>query len=166
MYKLIIDFDGTLSKGDSLIKSLQTLNVQKKILIFLLLVLRGRIYVKKYLWRNNFMDLRIEFNPTLLELAVSRKAFIVSGALDQYLKRVLLGIIPERRAFGTSIINLTGRNKMNFLVKKFGYKKFDYVGDSLTDIHVWKSARYAYTVKRLWLYKFFVPNLMCANEIK
>lgn len=162
---LVIDFDKTLFKGDSLIKSFLAFNVKKKILISLLLMIHGKVYLKKYLWQNNFMILKIEFNSDLLQLAVSKKAFIVSGALDQYVKSVLLDFIPQKKIFGTKRINLTGSNKMKFLVKKFGYKKFDYIGDSFSDIHVWKAARNSYTVKRLRLYRLFVPNLKSANDL-
>ena len=165
MCKLIFDFDNTLISDDSLAKSFQSLNLRNKILILLLLSMRGKVYIKNYLWQNGYMKLNIKFNSNFLKLAVSRKAFIVSGSLDPFVKSVLLGIIPKKRIFGTKKINLTGRNKMKFLVKKFGHKKFDYIGDSFSDIHIWKAARNAYTVKRVGLYKLFVPHIRHINEL-
>lgn len=162
---LIIDFDNTLVSEDTLTKSFLTLKLSKKVLILLLFLTHGKVYIKNYLWHNDLMNLNIQFNSYLLKLALRKKGFIVSGSLDIYIKRVLLSVIPNERIFGTKKVNLTGRNKMRFLVKKFGYKKFDYIGDSFSDIKIWKSSNQCYTVRRLWLYKFFVPNLKHINEI-
>lgn len=165
MPKLIFDFDNTLAVEDTLIKSFLTLKLSKKVLIFLLFLIHGKVYVKHYLWHNNLMNLHIKFNSNLLKLALRKKGFIVTGSFDPYVKWALSGLIPKERIFGTKKANLTGRNKMRFLVKKFGYKKFDYIGDSFSDIKIWKSSNQCYTVRRLWLYKFFVPNLKHINEI-
>lgn len=166
MTPLIIDFDKTLIKGDSLLKSYLRLDLKKKILLVYFFFKRGKVDLKKYLWKNNLMTSNLEFNSNILQLAVIRKAFIVSGSIDQYVKKVLCDFVPPNRIFGTKYLNLTGNNKKKFLIKKFGYKKFDYIGDSFSDICVWNAARKAYTVKRLWLYKFFVPYLKHVDEIK
>lgn len=166
MSKLIFDFDNTLVAVDTLTKSFLSLKISKKILILFLFLIHGKVYIKNYLWHNNLMNLNIKFNQNLLKLALHRKAYVVSGSFDPYVKRVLLGVIPKMRIFGTKKkVNLTGLNKMRFLVKKFGYKKFDYIGDSFSDIHIWKAAKHSYTVRRLWIYRIFVPNLKHINEI-
>ena len=166
MAPLIIDFDKTLIKDDSLFKSYLRLELKKKLLLLFFIIKNGKVDLKKYLWKNNLMTLNVEFNSNLLDLAVTRKAYIVSGSIDQYLKQLLYDFVPTNRIFGTKKLNLIGSNKKNFLVKKFGYKKFDYIGDSFSDICVWKAARKAYAVKRVWLYKFFVPSLKHVDEIK
>ena len=165
MCKLVFDFDKTLSRDDSLIKSLRALSVSKKIYAIFLLALYGRLSLKRYLFYNNLMLSEVVYNSKLLELVISRNGVIVSGSLDKYLKRLLSKIIPEERIFGTTKINLIGRNKKKFLEDKYGYKKFDYIGDSFSDIHVWKASRNSYTVKRLRLYRLFVPNLKSANDL-
>ena len=165
MCKLVVDFDKTLSRDDSLIKSLRALSVSKKIYAIFLMALCGRLSLKRYLFYNNLMVSEVVYNSKLLELVISRNGVIVSGSLDKYLKRLLSKIIPEERIFGTTKINLTGRNKKKFLEDKYGYKKFDYIGDSFSDIYVWKAARNSYTVKRLRLYRVFVPNLKSANDL-
>ena len=42
--------------------------------------------------------------------------------------------------------NLSGKGKARFLVKKYGHKNFDYLGDSRRDIPTWRHARKAITV--------------------
>lgn len=166
MCALVFDFDKTLIKEDSLFKSILILGIRQKVLIFLMLVFYGKVYLKKYLWKNNFMNFNLELNSNFLKLAYARDAYIVSGALDQFVKQALFRHLPQNRIFGTKNHNLVGGNKKKFLVKKFGYKNFDYIGDSFSDICIWRSARKSYTVKRLWLYKFFVPNLKHVDEFK
>lgn len=162
---IVIDFDKTLSRDDSLIKSLRALSPTKKMYAFFLMVLCGRLSLKRYLFLNNLMVSEVVYNRKILKLAISRNAVIVSGSLDKYLKRLLSKIIPEERIFGTTKINLIGRNKKKFLEDKYGYKNFDYIGDSFSDIHVWKAARKSYTVKRLRLYRLFVPHLKSTNDL-
>ena len=43
-------------------------------------------------------------------------------------------------------LNLTGVNKAKKLVKIFGFKKFDYVGNSFDDLVVWHNSQNAIVV--------------------
>jgi len=45
-------------------------------------------------------------------------------------------------------INLKGEAKANLLTEKFGEKGFDYIGDSMADVPVWRIARRAICVAR------------------
>ena len=115
MCVLIIDFDKTLSSDDSLIKSFKALSALKKIHVIFLAAILGKVSLKKYLFHNNLMTINISYNMKILKLAISRNAVIVSGSYDKYLKKLLSKIIPEERIFGTTKINLIGRNKKKFL---------------------------------------------------
>lgn len=164
---LIVDFDNTLIFGDSLIMSIKCLSLLQIIkIISSIKDIKSKVDFKKYLFNKNLMVKHVSFNNTILDFVISRNAYIVTGAIDQYVKLLLCDFVSPNRIFGTKDFNLTGNNKKEFLVKKFGYKKFDYIGDSFSDICVWKAARKAYTVKRYWIYKFFVPYLMHIDEIK
>ena len=46
----------------------------------------------------------------------------------------------------TENLNLIGESKANYLKKRFGFKKFDYIGDSIVDLHIWKIANKAIIV--------------------
>ncbi len=48
--------------------------------------------------------------------------------------------------YGTEEINLKGENKLKILIKEFGESKFDYIGNSHSDLKIIASARYAYLV--------------------
>ena len=89
----------------------------------------------------------------------------LSASYDSYLKKALKKIIKKDKIIGSSSFILKGEKKSIFLINKYGYKNFDYIGDSISDIHVWKAARNAYTVKRLGLYKLFVPHLKHIDEL-
>ena len=166
MFKLVFDFDKTLIKEDSLIFSFMNLSFSFKIYIFFYLVIYGKVKLKKYLYNTNLMNFDLTLNKYLFNLLIEKNGIVVSGAYESFLKDFFSNTVKEKiEIFGTKKTNLTGRNKMNFLVKKFGYQKFDYIGDSFSDICIWKAANCSYSVRRVWLYRFFVPNLKHINEI-
>ena len=43
-------------------------------------------------------------------------------------------------------LNLKGHAKAKFLTTRFGIKNYDYMGDSLSDLPIWKNANKAITV--------------------
>tara|TARA_Y100000768_G_scaffold382146_1_gene361985 strand:+ start:31 stop:1350 length:1320 start_codon:yes stop_codon:yes gene_type:complete len=83
----------------------------------------------------------------LSEKSKGRKIILCSGANVETLKKIsdYLKIFDE--VYGSNEkINLTGNNKATFLVNKFGYKKYDYIGDNKKDIPVWDNSENIYTV--------------------
>ena len=163
---LVIDFDKTLSEDDLLIKSFFALTLAKKIYVIIFILTRGRLFLKKYFFYNNLMTQKVNFNKEIIKLAISHNAFIVSGSLDVFLKKLLKDMIPKNKIFGSQETNLTGKQKRKFLIAKFGYKKFNYIGDSFSDISVWRESYQPYTVRRLFIYRLFISNLKHINEIK
>lgn len=76
-----------------------------------------------------------------------REIVLCSGAS----KEIVEIIFNEYKFFSewyssTSFCNLTGENKAKFLVSKYGFNGFDYAGNSLDDIYVWKAARHCIIV--------------------
>jgi len=55
-------------------------------------------------------------------------------------------------------INLTGKNKADFLIQRLGWKKFDYIGDSYADFFVWASARKAILNNPSFLMKYLASK--------
>ena len=43
-------------------------------------------------------------------------------------------------------INLKGKVKAEFLNSRYGFKNYEYIGDSLDDLYVWKNANKAITI--------------------
>ena len=60
--------------------------------------------------------------------------FSIANSISSY-----LGFFDEVIA-SDGLKNLEGKIKARILTARFGKKKFDYVGNSATDIHVWKCA--------------------------
>ena len=166
---MIIDFDNTLITCDSLFSSIFTLICKRRFFYlfncFIVLIFKGKLDLKKYLFFNNLMTYKFSFNQKVINVFESNESMIVSASYDSYLKKALKKIIKKDKIIGSSSFILKGEKKSIFLINKYGYKNFDYIGDSISDIHVWKAARNAYTVKRLGLYKLFVPHLKHIDEL-
>jgi 4-hydroxybenzoate polyprenyltransferase len=76
-----------------------------------------------------------------------RAVVLVTGAPE----RVALEIAHQLGGFDDVIatregVNLTGERKASAIVDRFGRAGFDYIGDSPTDLPVWKAARIAIAV--------------------
>ena len=79
------------------------------------------------------------------EKAHGRKILLVTAA-DQNIATAMqarLGLFDETLASDGGN-NLAGKAKAEGLVKRFGEKGFDYIGDSAADFPVWKAARLAH----------------------
>ncbi len=76
------------------------------------------------------------------EAARGRPVFLVTGAPAAYADAVArhLGLFAGVFA-SSSTVNLTGSNKARRLIDEFGYKTFDYIGDSFRDVAIWRVAR-------------------------
>jgi 4-hydroxybenzoate polyprenyltransferase len=76
-----------------------------------------------------------------------RKLILVTGCHHILARKIShhLGLFDE--VFATSgSVNLVGEAKADFLVQRFGERGFDYVGNSRTDLEVWKHAGQAWVV--------------------
>lgn len=162
---LIIDFDKTLIDNDSLYDSIFRLKITTLFKVFVIFLFKGKLALKIFLYKNNLMKYPTYFNHEILIALKANNSFVASASYEPYLKTVLLNVLDQKKIYGSVLYNLKGKRKADFLVNKFGYKNFDYIGDSFSDIYVWKAARNSYTVKRLPLYRLFVPNLKSANDL-
>ena len=50
------------------------------------------------------------------------------------------------KIYGTEKVNLKGANKLKILINEFGESKFDYIGNSHSDLKIFASSRYSYLV--------------------
>ena len=167
---MIIDFDNTLITCDSLFFSFFTLVCKRRFFYlfncFIILIFKGKLDLKKYLFINNLMTYKFTFNQKVINIFKSNDSMIVSASYDSYLKKVLKKIIKKDKIIGSNSFILKGKKKSIFLINKYGYKNFNYIGDSFSDIPVWRASYQPFTVRRLFFYRLFVPNLKHVDQVK
>ena len=152
---LVVDLDGTLLQTDCFWESLLLL-VKKNILFIFLLpfwLLKGKTFFKIQLSQK--VSLRTELLPFNQEVLAylkkqkkqGRQLILATASLQTIAESV---VNPTRLFFeiiGSDIqINCKGSTKASILVKKYGEKEFDYIGNSSSDLLVWKHCRKALVV--------------------
>lgn len=147
---LVVNLDGTLLKSDSFLETL-----------FHLLATDARAVAKVPRWLisgraclKHELASCSDVTPELLpyeEVVVAylrnkhangRRLVLVSGASQKFVDHIarFLGIFAE--AYGSSReLNLAGPVRAEFLVKRYGEGRFDYLGDTSTDWPAWSKAR-------------------------
>lgn len=145
---LFVDLDGTIIKED-----IGQMAIQKKIKdnifsifnILIRFILFGKPNVKFYVSKNFKVDFKkIHFNHPCIDFIedakkLGRKVFLISGSQELVVKIIAkeLGIFDG--VYGTRAnYNMISYNKVNFIRKKLGFNKFDYIGNSHQDLEVWK----------------------------
>jgi phosphoserine phosphatase len=152
---LIVDLDGTLIDGDTLHLSLWLLLRQRPWAIpaLPLRVLSGRAQLKRFVSDRVFLD------PTTLPYRADVLAFIRRERGSA--RRIVLATAADRRiadavashlAVFDAVIasdgahNAKGPGKLASIRARLGDGEFDYVGDSMADLPVFRAARRAYLV--------------------
>lgn len=152
---LVVDLDGTLVQTDMLHEtSLRVLRDSPWDLLRLSLWLpQGKAVVKQNLAaRARFDPQHLPYNEPLLQWlreqkAAGRKLVLCTASDDVVAQSVAghLGIFDEVMASDGSQ-NLGGKVKAAALVERYGEHGYDYVGNSTTDLPVWRHARRAVVV--------------------
>ncbi len=153
---LIVDLDGTLIFSDTLYETF-LFALKKNFLVFffsLFWVLRGKAFLK-----SKLANLSVNFDPLLLpyntnfikwvklEKKKNRRVILCTAAHNIIAAKIAkhLGFFDEIISTNDNL-NLSGKEKAKILSGRFGSRGFDYAGNSFSDIHIWKIARYAYGV--------------------
>lgn len=155
---LCVDLDGSLIKQDLLIVTFLDLmrkNFFTSLGLLLVALVKGRAAFKALVATKSTIDLTaISFNQELIEFLVGentrgRKIILVTGNDRKIAQRVAdyLGFFSEVIA-SDGVTNLTGVNKANELIHRYGANGFDYVGNHACDIPVWRQARKVYVVTK------------------
>jgi len=152
---LCIDLDGTLSRSDSLLETFcELLKVAPlAILQVPFWLFKGRANLKREIAERVRLGFKMmPLNDAVLNYIQEAKrqgrTLILVTAAD----RLVGAAMQERlRLFDEVItssgrINLSGGNKVTALVERFGFKGFDYIGNSNVDLPVWAAARFSYVV--------------------
>ena len=152
---LCVDLDGTLIRGNLLWECvLAVLKTHPATLLLLpFWLFRGRAFLKRKLADHVQLDAaHLPYRPQVIDLLrqeklAGRRIALVTAA-DRTLAESVsnhLGLFDEIHA-SDGQRNLKGANKAVFLVEHFALTGFDYVGDSASDLDVWRHARAAYVV--------------------
>ena len=149
---LAVDLDGTLVNTDVFFES-AIWYIRKNPLHFFQmcwwLFTQGREGLKSQIESRVALPVSdLPFNSSIVEWLKNEKEkgrtlVLVTGASQKYAEQVaehlnlfssVFGVCKERP-------RLTGRNKRRFLVHLYGENNFDYIGNSIIDLAVWKQTR-------------------------
>ncbi|QWT18700.1 UbiA family prenyltransferase [Bacillus sp. NP157] len=152
---LCVDLDGTLIRSDLLIESALALLAKNPLSIISMFawLLRGKAYLKKQI------ALRVEIDPVALPYNTEILGWLVEQRKERLVVlctasdvKLAAPVAAHADVFDDLIasdgdVNLSGSNKANVLVERFGEKAFDYIGNAPVDLAVWKHARAALVVE-------------------
>lgn len=154
---LVVDMDGTLCRTDTLHEAvllmLATCPLQLLRLPFWWMS-EGRVGLKARLADYCIVEPdQLPINDAVVEMVRAAKAdgrttALVSAADHRQVTTVAeaTGLFDE--AYGSAEgLNLKGDQKAAFLIQHFGYRMFDYIGNSKADIPIWSNSRRAITVQ-------------------
>lgn len=152
---LCVDLDGTLIRGNLLWECILVVLKSSPAILLLLpfWLLRGRAFLKQQLAARVHLDpARLPYRQQVLDLVrdeqlAGRRIALVTAA-DRSLAESIashLGVFDEVHA-SDGQNNLKGASKAAFLIEHFSASGFEYVGDSVADLEVWRHARAAYVV--------------------
>lgn len=151
---LVVDLDGTLINTDLLYEGIAAL-VKKNflnVILVLLWFLKGKVYLKNKISQiaEVHLDL-LPYNNQLLgflrkESANGRPIVLATASPVCYAIEITKIYPIFEQAYGTEKVNLKGKNKLHLLTDLFGEKKFDYIGNSNSDLIIFASSRYSYLV--------------------
>lgn len=167
---LAVDLDGTLCRSDTLHEALlHTLTAKPaKVPGILSALTEGKVaFKRKVAEATTLSATALPINEEVLALVNlaregGRRTVLVtaSDAAQAHAVADELGLFDEVLATGSpeaGDVNLGGAAKAEFLTERYGERGFDYVGNAMVDVPVWKAARRAITVGA-------VPRLQGAAE--
>ena len=145
---IVVDLDGTLINSDMLMENLFLFLRLHPLRFFELLawLMGGKAYFKRRLADVVLpeVDLLPYNQPLLIWLKQQRTLgakLILATASDIRIARKVaahLGLFDD--VLGTENTNLSSRNKRDALIQRYGERGYEYVGNSVADLAVWKMA--------------------------
>jgi 4-hydroxybenzoate polyprenyltransferase/phosphoserine phosphatase len=152
---LVVDLDGTLLRTDMLLESFANVLSQAPISLWALPIwlARGKANLKQELaLRARIAVENLPFDPEVLallaEARTTKRRIVLCTATDRRLAEAIadhLKLFDEVLA-SDGVLNLAAGNKAAELVRRFGRRGFDYVGNARDDLAVWQEARRAIVV--------------------
>jgi 4-hydroxybenzoate polyprenyltransferase len=148
-FPLVVDLDGTLSRTDSLAEALVAVMLRhpREMPAILAALASGRLALKEMLTRTGHvrgetLPMREDFLEFLrAEHARGRELHLATGSTQAVADAVAerVGLFTSANGSGNGI-NLTGRDKLALLQKKFP-GGFAYAGNDRKDLAVWRDAK-------------------------
>ncbi|TWC20401.1 4-hydroxybenzoate polyprenyltransferase [Pseudomonas sp. SJZ101] len=151
----VVDLDGTLLKSDLMFECAMAFvrNQTWRCLKVLAWVLRGKAYLKKQLAQSTDVDVSLlPYDQDVLTLIdeqrrLGRKIVLATASYHSLAQRIGEHLQVFDEILATRLeCNLSGPRKRDRLIELFGQRGFDYVGNALDDLVIWRSARLAYVV--------------------
>jgi 4-hydroxybenzoate polyprenyltransferase/phosphoserine phosphatase len=152
---LCVDLDHTFTDTDLLIESFLVLVKKNPLYIFMCFfwLLKSKAWLKTQIANRVAMDIAVlPYNAALLaylseQKAQGRSLFLCTAANWSLAQKIAdhFGIFDGVMA-SNEAHNLSGKNKAEALVGRFGPHGFDYCGDAMTDLPVWVQSRRAIVV--------------------
>ena len=152
---LVVDLDGTLILTDTLHEAALRALRDKPLSVLRIpfWLMKGKAYLKQKLTHcSEFDPSTLPYNQALItwlkEQQATGRSLILCTAADQVIAEAVakhLGLFNQVIA-SDGENNLAGSHKAAGLVKQFGEKGFDYVGNAQPDLQVWQHARRAIVV--------------------
>lgn len=153
--KLVVDLDGTLLKSDMLYESFWSafaLKWHTPLMAFTKL-LESKAALKSYLSNESNIDAAsLPYDKNVIEYIQSHRAKGGSVALVTATHQVIADQIADHLKIFDEVHgshddnNLKGLAKANFLAERFGEGNFCYMGDTASDLPVWKVSGKVVTV--------------------
>ena len=163
---LVIDLDETLTQSNMLHETFWSAfskdwKIPMKSLVWLL---NGKANLKSNLSLSSDVNVKnLPYNKSVINYIKRHRkkggyTALVTASNEAIAKKIAkyLNLFDEVKG-STKKLNLKGNSKAKFLKKRFGFKNYDYMGDSLIDLPIWKNANKAITVNAN-------PNIIKACE--
>ena len=152
---LVVDLDNTLIHTDILYETFwDAFSRDWKIPIKSIFWLaKGKAYLKEKLYNHSNLNVKnLPYNKKVINLIKQykkSKGYIVlaTASNHQLAKKIAkyLNLFDEVKG-STKKLNLKDKQKAKYLKSRFGFKNFDYIGDSIVDLPVWKNSRKAFII--------------------
>lgn len=152
---LVVDLDGTLLKCDLLHECANVFLMSKPFAFVLLIkaLFKGKPQLKAYLAERVSLPINVlPINRTLVSWLEAQRRRGRKIVLASASHKTLVEKIAQHFSLFDAIhategnTNLSGSTKRDLLVKVYGFRGFDYIGNSAADLVVWESANKAYVV--------------------
>jgi 4-hydroxybenzoate polyprenyltransferase len=151
---LCVDLDGTLIRTDLLLETALALVRRNPLYLFCFpfWLCRGRAHLKREIAaRSHIHVAALPYDERVLDWLReqgSARRRILCTASDQHLADAVAAHVGgfDEVLGSDGVRNLGGRGKRDALRERYGERGFDYAGNAMPDLHVWRHARRAILV--------------------
>ncbi len=153
---LIVDLDHTLITTDILQLSIKIIIKKQpiKALLIPFWLMRGKGFLKDKLTKIVNIDItKLPYNQHVLNYIKNskqkgHKVILATASHYKYANQISEYLqLFDQTLSSNKNFNLSSINKADVLIKKFGKKNFDYIGDHIRDMPVWRAANLTIVVK-------------------